>query len=174
MKIQNNIKNKSRKTLSTIPFFILLVFFTGITSRSTAQQITPTVICTAGETFVTPTQSIEFALGEVAVETFQAGGNILSQGFLQGAQKGIGINEDLLNNSNIRVFPNPSNGVLTVRCENAPERILLLDLQGKTVYKIEKPGKTATVDIKEFRSGMYLIRIIFKNSLPLTKRIIKN
>ncbi len=174
MKKEPDIKTGIVNPFRTLFLLMLLIFFTGLPKFGIAQQVSPTAICTAGESFVTTTQSLEFVLGEVAVETFQTGGNILSQGFLQGTQKGIGIKEDLMKSSCIRVFPNPSIGVFTVSCENTPEKILVLDVHGKTIYKVEKPKKTVTVDIKELQGGIYPIRIIFKNNLPVTKRIIKN
>jgi len=175
MKKESNIKTVNEKPFRSLLFLILLLFFAvGLSNYGIAQQVTPTVICSAGGSFTTSSQSIQFSLGEIAVETYQTGNNLLSEGFLQGPENSIGIKEDPASNGQIVIYPNPSHGRITVSCKNDPVKITILDLRGRMFSQTQNPGKTATLNIENLISGLYLIRVTFKNNIPVTNRIIKN
>ncbi len=175
MKKEPNIKTVGKKPFRSLLLLILLIFLAaGLSNYGIAQQVTPTVICSAGGSFTTSSQSIQFSLGEIAVETFQAGNNLLSEGFLQGPENGTGIKEGLATNGQIVFYPNPSHGSITVSCKNDPVKMTILDLQGRTLSQTQNPGKTTTLNIENLQSGLYLIRVTFKDNIPVTNRIIKN
>ncbi len=175
MKKEPNIKTVGKKPIRSLLLFILLIFFTvGLSNYGIAQQVSPTVIGSAGGSFTVSSQSIQFSLGEIAVETYQTGSNLLSEGFLQGPENSIGIKEDQATNGQIVIYPNPSHGSITVSCKNEPVKITILDLRGRTLFQTQNPGKTTVLNIENLMSGLYLIRVTFKNNIPVTNRIIKN
>ena len=174
MKKEPNIKTVGKKPIRRLLLFILLIFFVGLSNYGIAQQVTPTVIGSAGGSFTASSQSIQFSLGEIAVETYQTGSNLLSEGFLQGPENSIGIKEDQATNGQIVIYPNPSHGSITVSCKNDPVKVTVLDLRGRILSQTQNPGKTATMNIENLQSGLYLIRVTFKNTIPVTNRIIKN
>ena len=172
---RNLLNFKDLKLLRTARhklFLILISIAIGTTGFS--QQISASLLCSGGETFVAANQSLEFSIGEIATETYQLGSNTISQGFIQGAPEGTDINEDFLKEVNIRIFPNPTKGQMIVSCEKTPEYIELIDLHGQLVFTIQKPGNSEILSIESLQSGIYLIRIIFEGNIPITKRIIKN
>ena len=174
MKKESNIKTGREKPFSSLLLLILLIFFAGLSNYGIAQQITPTVICSAGGSFVTSSQSIQFSLGEIAVETYQTGNNLLSEGFFQGSKNETGIKEGMATNGQIVIYPNPSHGRITVNCKNDPVKMTILDLRGRTLSQAQNPGKITTLNIENLQSGLYIIRVTFKNNIPVTNRIIKN
>ncbi len=175
MKKNPYIKIVGKKPIRSLPLFILLIFLAvGLSNNGIAQQVTPTVICSAGGSFTASSQSIQFSLGEIAVATYQTGSNLLSEGFLQGPENGTGIKEDMATNGQIVIYPNPSRSCITVSCKSDPIKISILDLQGRTLSQTQNPGKTTTLNIENLMSGLYLIRVTFKNNIPVTNRIIKN
>jgi len=90
---------------------------------------------------------------------------------------GIGENTSL---SEMRIFPNPGNGVFTVQMDVAEEQDLtieLLNVAGKVVYT-EKvhliEGRfTKTLDVQHLNSQMYYMRMNNENGSVVKKLIIK-
>ena len=90
---------------------------------------------------------------------------------------GIGENTSL---SEMRIFPNPGNGVFTVQMDVAKEQDLTIDLlnvAGKVVYT-EKvhliEGRfTKTLDVQHLNSQMYYMRMNNENGSVVKKLIIK-
>ena len=160
-----------RKTQCKI-FLVLL--FVAVSASSFSQQISASLLCSGGETFVTANQSLEFAIGEIATETYPSDINTLSQGFIQGTPEETDIYEDFLEAVNIKIFPNPSKGQMTLNCEIKPEYIEVIDLHGQVIFTIQNPEKSVILNIENLKSGIYLLKIIFEGNVPITKRIIKN
>lgn len=65
-----------------------------------------------------------------------------------------GINENTY--KNINVYPNPSNGSISIDLEGAEGMITILDPQGKTVLNAKLGANTSTVNIGSLSEGMYL------------------
>ncbi|MFM8432440.1 MAG: CotH kinase family protein [Bacteroidota bacterium] len=69
------------------------------------------------------------------------------------------------------VFPNPSNGLLTIRSENTFSAVRMMDISGREISFFDfRNTLTATVDIIDFPPGIYIL--IIDNRAPL--RIIRN
>ena len=54
--------------LNSTFLLILLMVFTGTPNWVEAQQVTPMVICSGGETFSGSTLSLDFTIGEITTE----------------------------------------------------------------------------------------------------------
>jgi hypothetical protein len=83
--------------------------------------------------------------------------------------------KDVLDNREIKIYPNPTRGLLTVDIplrDNDLARISLYDIQGRTLMDIKSAGTSTEVDLSGQPAGVYLIRI-FVNNKPLTWKIIK-
>jgi extracellular elastinolytic metalloproteinase len=65
----------------------------------------------------------------------------------------------------IKIFPNPSNGILNIKNENLAiqsQKISLVNLQGKVVWQAEKDtnaGLDEKIDLNGFAKGMYFLKI---------------
>jgi|GEM_PF-1327991 len=80
-----------------------------------------------------------------------------------------GIEQEKLNNE-IRVYPNPTTGILNIEGEG---RIELYNSIGKLIYFGQCEAIKTTVDMSNYSDGVYFIKLI-NNGNCLTKRVIKN
>ncbi|MDY0143693.1 MAG: choice-of-anchor J domain-containing protein [Bacteroidales bacterium] len=63
-----------------------------------------------------------------------------------------------MNSSNISVFPNPANNVITVaNAEN--ENIVVLNMLGEVVANISNASSNQTIDISNLANGTYFVRV---------------
>jgi len=67
----------------------------------------------------------------------------------------------------LKVFPNPTTGLITIQAENI-NKIELSDIQGKQIYT----GKETEIDLSQQPQGIYIIKVT-TNKQTITKKIIK-
>lgn len=73
---------------------------------------------------------------------------------------GLGISENKA--TQVQVYPNPSNGELTVKNSNSEiQRIELVDLSGKVVYTkvFETNNYEVVLDLSNLKKGLYLMKV---------------
>lgn len=68
-----------------------------------------------------------------------------------------GISEIL--NESVRVFPNPSNGVITVESNKTHLNLSICDLSGNVVYQCFMVSKQKAIDLKHIEKGVYFLKI---------------
>jgi len=68
---------------------------------------------------------------------------------------------DEVQDQNLLIYPNPSNGMITVDCSSFPSKAVIevLDIAGRVVKKIENAAGIATVDITGMPSSIYLVKV---------------
>ena len=66
-----------------------------------------------------------------------------------------GLNED---NNDVRVYPNPTAGLLTVKAQGMT-RITVMNTLGQVVYDAPVAGDEALLDLAQYGKGMYMVRI---------------
>lgn len=106
---------------------------------SQAQSISNQVIGTTGNFSSASGVSLSSTSGETIIETFNAGNNILTQGFQQPNDNGVGIIELNENKFSVKIFPNPTAEFLTVQfhSDNGEEfSVSLYDLLGRKLNLI--------------------------------------
>ena len=60
---------------------------------------------------------------------------------------------------NIQMFPNPTTGDVSIKLNNTPvDKIMVLDIMGKTVITINTMSQFTTLDLSPFAQGVYMIR----------------
>ena len=62
------------------------------------------------------------------------------------------------NFNELNIFPNPTNRLLNIVCEINGE-LSIINSIGKTIFKQDKNSKKITLDLKEIKSGIYLIKL---------------
>lgn len=72
------------------------------------------------------------------------------------------------------ISPNPAKAKLNVKLPNAEEdlKIEVFDVLGKRVYKGEITQLVSTINVANWKSGVYLVRV-FNDKTTQTKRFIK-
>jgi hypothetical protein len=61
----------------------------------------------------------------------------------------------------IQIFPNPSDGLLTINFLGAaePHSISVLNLEGKTVLETESDRESVRIDLRSVSKGVYIIEV---------------
>ncbi len=149
-----------------------------------AQTLSPQVISTAGDYFEVPgVGSLSWTLGEPVVETFTgtAGNVILTQGFQQPEDFGVGITEVKAGNLFANLYPNPTLNDVTLDLTYDQTAILelqIVDLLGRVLYEAELDVvtgqmKSFNLDISSLVAGMYLVRVTDNGQVVDTYRVQK-
>jgi hypothetical protein len=78
---------------------------------------------------------------------------------------GVGISNKTSIVSNL--YPNPTNGLLKIQLASdvSEATVELFDLNGKMVYKTSLNSVETTLDLRENKSGIYLIKVITENNV---------
>ncbi|MCD6069283.1 MAG: hypothetical protein K0S33_4109 [Bacteroidetes bacterium] len=88
----------------------------------------------------------------------------------------VGVKELKTVNNLITVYPNPNNGIFTVRSStNGSVKAEILSLNGQLVDTFSLNGKSAqqTVDLHHLAKGMYFVKAIGENGVQTDKIIIE-
>ncbi len=83
----------------------------------------------------------------------------------------LGVEETTL--EGVSVYPNPSNGIITISNENnTANNIVVTDVTGKVVYTTSA-NTTATIDLSSNGTGIYLVKISNENGSVVERIVIK-
>lgn len=115
-----------------------------------------------GETDTTFTAAVN---GLYAVIVSENGCDVQSSCFTVNT---VGFSE---NSIDLQVFPSPTNGWITVNAPQVIERIILLDCTGKVVFSNAIGQYETQLDLSEFASGIYVVKVDLEDQL-IQKRII--
>ncbi len=146
---------------------LLLVFGAFLSIHITkAQSLSPVVISASGAFYQNGTGMLSSTVGEMTmVETFSTVNSVLTQGFQQPFDFGVGIQDTSLN-STPGIFPNPTSGNLTVMLSSniSDEAVInVYDAIGKLVYNkifhIHPLSKSIHLSVENLIDGMYVLEM---------------
>jgi hypothetical protein len=159
------------RVLSTL-WIVALIFYPLLAS---AQQLTPVVIGTAGETFVNGSAYLDFSIGEIATEPLSNGNGILTQGFLQGISNPDRVNEKLIDDNLLVIYPNPA--IEKVFLQNNTNYLVgkfnIKSIQGSNIISGTLSGQLTTIDVVNLKPGLYLIIIQLTSHQQVNKLFVK-
>jgi len=85
----------------------------------------------------------------------------------------VGLNK-LTVNTEIKIYPNPTQGIITICDSNAGTKTIeITDITGRVIQKKNVTGSICQVDLKEFSKGIYYLKITSETSTEITK-VIRN
>jgi len=149
------IKSKIMKFLTILSLAALPMF-------GMAQSISPEVIASAGEHFDNGTTQLSWTLGEVVIDTYDNGTNILTQGFHQ-TQLTVTSIEETLADIRLNMYPNPTSEFLNIDLGNNESDIdlQLFDMSGKLVHsdKIEARQAQYVLPMNKVATGNYMVQM---------------
>ena len=157
----------------TMKTIIIVFAFIAITSLALCQE----VLSTGGDFHQTPQGSLSFTIGEPISETFDAGENVLTQGFQQTKLIITAIETPEMENFKLHIFPNPTHSTILIETTDDVQQSMqfaLYDLNGKILYNICSDQSILEIDLTSFSPGTYLLRISNDNQQMNTYKIIKN
>ena len=175
MKRKTKTRIRNRLLLSSIPL-LLLMFLNGIPDQGLAQQVTPAVICSGGETLTASSLSLDFTIGEITTESLSATGLLLTQGFNQGSNPNTGIEEKTINGDDLKVYPIPASDRIYLFYNNKethPVNVGVIDLQGRCVLSLDFNTNPLLIHLDKLNPGFYTVSILFDNHQIINKKIIK-
>jgi hypothetical protein len=145
-------------------FLVLIVICAAVSSK--AQTIEPSVLASGGGTAKTSTVSIDWTLGEFAVETIFTTGKMYTQGF---NQPFLIIRPSIIltpatNFYKISVAPNPVHSILNFNIKSRNDiqvSVSVADIQGKTLLqrKVNSVSGYLQIDFKGLAAGTYILTV---------------
>lgn len=148
-------------------YFIITGFI-----NSTAQE----VITPSAGYFETPSMSLNWTIGETAVETFINDDIILTQGFNQANIIITSITEDILTDISISFYPNPVKDIFTIKSESKQMTQLtaeIYDLAGtKLISENINPGNTL-INTEMLPTSAYILKIYDNQQVIKSFKFIK-
>jgi hypothetical protein len=160
---------------------ISICLFAFISART--QSLSPEVISSAGDYYVSSNVTLSWTLGEPVIETFSSTGNILTQGFQQPTYSVTAIDDKPGSDgesTQINVYPNPATDLLNVDLISAPKDGLLIqmyDLNGKVIIdkQVQSTPAQKQLDVSRIARGNYILRFVSTNGKLLkTFKVVKN
>lgn len=146
--------------------WIFLVFGLGPTLLLAQIEIAPSVMASSGAYGQNENFSISWTLGEIAISTLHGENMILTQGFQQALDFGVGIQKNEIDWT-ISVYPNPVHNELNIRFDLRESKDFLLEIQDVTgrILMLEphenvNPGDLVIINTSDFVSGVYFLRIL--------------
>jgi hypothetical protein len=141
--------------------------------KTNAQQISPNIINNSGQHFSNGNAQLTFSIGEPSITRVSNGTNTITQGFLQGKKIGSSIDKKYLDKIEWDVYPNPSNGKITIASDFKQSfDVLLIDAFGRIL--IETEYQNNEIDLGKLASGTYQLILSDKDKNHLgIKPIIK-
>lgn len=167
----------------------ILLFLWGILFlvNGNTQTLKPSVIASDGGISSSGNISLEWTLGEFAIETVSSGKKLYTQGFHQPIlavkkSTSVSVQESLTGNADtyrVLLAPNPTRSYVNVfiaSMKSEEHKFSLFDLSGKKVLTKQGNGKDYSVRIEmgHLASGMYLLDIRDKyGTMIRTFKIVK-
>jgi hypothetical protein len=126
--------------------------------NSTAQE----VLTPSAGYFATSSMSLNWTIGEIAIETYTNDDFMLTQGFNQASIIITSNTEDFLTDITISFYPNPVKDIFTIKAETEYMTQLtaeVYDLAGtKLISENINPGNTQ-INTESLKTSEYILRI---------------
>jgi acetyl esterase/lipase len=88
-----------------------------------------------------------------------------------GNWEALGVqNNDLVNQ--LSVYPNPSNGIVTIAAATNLKQIEVIDLAGKLIFTANNLSNKCTINTSAYNKGMYIIKVQTENNIQTTKLLV--
>jgi hypothetical protein len=153
-----------------LPFFIYFIIAGCI--NSTAQE----VITPSAGYFETPSMSLNWTIGEIAIETYFNENIMLTQGFNQANIIITSNTEDFLTDISISFYPNPVKDIFTIKAETDYITQLtaeVYDLAGtKLISENINPGNTQ-INTESLTTSEYILKIYDNQNVIKSFKFIK-
>jgi bilirubin oxidase len=93
--------------------------------------------------------------------------------FVVSCPVGTGINDNPSGNSGLSVTPNPSSGIFNIQSTGSPFTLEVTDFSGKQILNARSPENKFQLDMQNYSSGMYFLKITTAESQYVAKIILE-
>lgn len=148
---------------------LLILNYFLLSSNTTAQEIHPHILSSAGNLNQSTTMSIEWTLGELSITTISGPSTMITQGFHQPRLVVTAIYETIENFGKLNVYPNPTSDQVTLNMEfdkKIAVQVDLTDSQGRKIIKRLYFGQNVNdiVSLRDLPNGTYFVSFSFDNN----------
>ncbi len=86
----------------------------------------------------------------------------------------LGIDNNLFENNNLSVYPNPTNDILNIKAINSTlSNLVLIDLQGRTILKQKVNSNNSQINLQNLPASVYLLQIETEKGKQIIKVVKK-
>ncbi len=75
--------------------------------------------------------------------------------------------------NSISVYPNPTNSIVTIKCNNSIQSVQLYDVQGRLLQTQIINNQSTTVDLSQQSNGIYFVKVVSDQGIKVEK-VVKN
>jgi len=137
-----------------------------------AQDLSLSVVSSAGSSDRIENLSIDWTVGEIAISSMVTSGEMYTEGFHQPLLLVEHVDpsaNDGTESLEIRIQPNPVVSILRVEVDDPLSRILdfeIIDLQGRILEKIRYDAilSATSIEMRPYPAGLYLLRVVETSS----------
>ncbi len=159
----------------------LLAFLIGSSSFCFSQEKDPSIIASAGGSSTTTSYSLDWTMGEYAVETIMLPGNMYTQGFQQPLQiVSMALKPESSITYNVSIAPNPVVSILNFSINSAndvPVSVIISDMYGRAIIQksVRSSRENLPINMRGLLSGTYFLTVREGSSSKIIKsyKIIK-
>ena len=117
---------------------------------------------------ITSSVTKSYPSGEIALDMMRSTQNCF--GALKMRENPLLVNEVVLSDENLSIYPNPSNDRVTISATSSLKSATIIDLMGNEVLKTQ----SKTIDVSNLSIGIYMLNVQFENNQIVSKKLIKN
>jgi hypothetical protein len=85
------------------------------------------------------------------------------------AAKGVAEHKVTALGTTLNVYPNPSNGIITITANEAITKVYVTDLSGKMITEVTANGPKLDIDLSAYAPGAYVLRIATASGVQMVK-----
>lgn len=122
-----------------------------------SQTVMPVVVASTGADTIIGNTEIGWTVGEPVIATLSTGTNYMSQGFQQPDWLIVGIPE--VAKDDIKVFPNPTPGLVNVQVGNQTFDAVVYDILGKVVIKPPNISGSMQINLEQLAPANYVLML---------------
>ena len=78
--------------------------------------------------------------------------------------------QELEGNLKVKIFPNPSNGLINLKNTNGKSKVMVYDISGQLVFETKTTSKQKAINLNHLPNGSYIVNVI-NDTLISTKKL---
>ncbi len=79
---------------------------------------------------------------------------------------------DIIFNDNIKIYPNPTNGIFTIQCKDI-QSIKIININGQIIKQLSIDNEQFTIDLSNQPKGIYFVKIKGDDFIIVKKIVIQ-